>query len=140
MYITSFSLTWYLVDAESKTSKQSVEHEPRQVSELCRCLNTLEDLSNDSFCLFHSEWDANLFFDFINGQHPCNIHFTIEKEVNYVLPFLDVLMDNKTHKKERLIREGGGRGGLSLFVPFTLGPPAKGPSIRLIEGSVKRPQ
>ena len=47
-----------------------------------------------TFCLFHSEQDANLFFDFINSQHP-NIHFTMEKEINHLLPFLDALLDNK---------------------------------------------
>ena len=46
-------------------------------------------------CLLHSERDANLFFDFINSRHP-NIHFTMKKEVNHVLPFLGVLVGNKT--------------------------------------------
>ena len=32
---------------------------------------------DDTFCLFRSEQDANLFFNFINNQHP-NIHFTME--------------------------------------------------------------
>ena len=30
----------------------------------------------------------------VNSQHP-NIHFTMEKEINHVLPFLDVLLDKK---------------------------------------------
>ena len=51
---------------------------------------------DDTFCLFRSEQDANLFFDFIDKQHP-NIHFTMEKETSHVLPFLDVLLENKTH-------------------------------------------
>ena len=50
---------------------------------------------DDTFCLIHSERDADYFFDFINSQHP-NIHITIKKEVSHVLPFLDVLNDNKT--------------------------------------------
>ena len=50
---------------------------------------------DDTFCLFNSEQDAIAFFDYINSQHP-NIHFTMEKEIDHVLPFLDVLIDN-TH-------------------------------------------
>ena len=45
------------------------------------------------FCVFDNENDAKLFFDFINSQHP-NIKFTIEKETNKVLAFLDVCIDN----------------------------------------------
>ena len=45
---------------------------------------------DDTFCLFHSEQDAIAFFDYINN-------FTMEKEIDHVLPFLDVLIDN-THR------------------------------------------
>ena len=48
---------------------------------------------DDSFCLFHSDHDALIFFDCINSRHP-NIRFTMEKELNRKLPFLDVLIDN----------------------------------------------
>lgn len=41
---------------------------------------------HDKFCLFPSEQDADLTFNFINSQHP-NIHFTIEKEINHNLPY-----------------------------------------------------
>ena len=34
---------------------------------------------DDTFCLFHTESDALLFFDFINSRHP-NIRFTMEAE------------------------------------------------------------
>ena len=51
---------------------------------------------DDTFCLFHSEQDAITFFDYINSQHP-NIRFTMEKEIDHVLPFLDVLINN-THR------------------------------------------
>ena len=34
---------------------------------------------DDTFCLFHSEHDAIIFFDYINSRHP-NIRFTMEKE------------------------------------------------------------
>jgi len=40
------------------------------------------------FCVFDNENDAKLFFDLINSQHP-NIKFTIEKEANKALVFLD---------------------------------------------------
>ena len=46
MYIDSFSLTWYLVAAESKTVKQSAEQAARQdYYEFCKCLNACEDLA-----------------------------------------------------------------------------------------------
>ena len=48
---------------------------------------------DDIFCVFDNENDAKLFFDFISSQHP-NIKFTIEKETNKVLAFLDVCIDN----------------------------------------------
>ena len=36
-------------------------------------------LVDDTFCLFHSEHDAIMFFDYINSRHP-NIRFTMEKD------------------------------------------------------------
>ena len=47
----------------------------------------------DTFCLFNSEQDTFSFFDFINKQHP-NITFSMEKEANNRLAFLDVLVNN----------------------------------------------
>ena len=49
-----------------------------------------------TFCLFHLEQDAFAFSDYINSQHP-NISFAMEKEIDHVLPFLDVLTHN-THR------------------------------------------
>ena len=49
----------------------------------------------DTFCLFHSENDALLFFNCINARHP-NIRFTKEKEIDHKIPFLDVLIINDT--------------------------------------------
>ena len=43
--------------------------------------------------MFHPEHDALIFLDYINSRHP-NIRFTMEKELNRKLPFLDVLIDN----------------------------------------------
>lgn len=51
---------------------------------------------DDTFCLFHSEQDGIALFSYINSQHP-NICFTMEKEIDNVLPFMDVLIDN-THR------------------------------------------
>ena len=48
---------------------------------------------DDTFCLFHSEHDATLFFDCIKSSHP-NIRFTMKKQVNHGSPFLDVLTGN----------------------------------------------
>ncbi|XP_068685084.1 uncharacterized protein [Montipora foliosa] len=36
---------------------------------------------DDTFCLFDTEHDATLFFDYINDRHP-NIRFTMEKEMD----------------------------------------------------------
>ena len=46
---------------------------------------------DDAFCVFEKEQDALLFFDFINTRHR-NIRFTMEKEVDHKLPFLDVFI------------------------------------------------
>ena len=51
---------------------------------------------DDTFCLFHSENQALLFFNYINSRHP-NIRFTMEKETDHKIPFLDVLINNGTH-------------------------------------------
>ena len=52
---------------------------------------------DDIFCLFKRETDAERFLTFLNGQHP-NIKFTIEKEKNNQLPFLDILNDSSSNK------------------------------------------
>ena len=44
-----------------------------------------------------SETDANRFLTFLNRQHP-NIKFTIEKEKNNQLPFLNILNDSSSNK------------------------------------------
>ena len=51
----------------------------------------------DIFCLFKCETDADRFLTFLNRQHP-NIKFTIEKEKNNQLPFLDILNDSSSNK------------------------------------------
>ena len=49
---------------------------------------------DDIFCMFKYEIDAEKFFKYLNSKHP-NIKFTMEKENNKVLPFLDVLVKNE---------------------------------------------
>ena len=44
---------------------------------------------DDTFVLFWNESDADEFQKYLNAQHP-NIKFTVEKEQNNTLPFLDV--------------------------------------------------
>ena len=46
-----------------------------------------------TFCVFNSETQAMAFFEYINSKHP-NIRFTMEKEMEKKLPFLDILIDN----------------------------------------------
>lgn len=48
---------------------------------------------DDTFCVFNGESDAMDFFEYINSKHP-NIWFTMEKEMEMKLPFIDVLLDN----------------------------------------------
>ena len=48
---------------------------------------------DNTFCLFDTDHDPILFFDFISDRHP-NIRFTMEKEMDKKIPFLDVLIDN----------------------------------------------
>ena len=75
---------------------------------------------DDTFCLFHSERDATLFFNYINKQHP-NIRFTMERETDHVLPFLDVLINN-TDPHHRLPEKDFYRSAhqLSEFSPLYL--------------------
>ena len=49
---------------------------------------------DDIFCMFRNEIDAENFFRYLNSKHS-NIKFTMEKETNKFLPFLDVLVKNK---------------------------------------------
>jgi len=44
---------------------------------------------DDNFCLFRTENDALLFFDYIITRHP-NIRFTMERQVEKKLPLLDI--------------------------------------------------
>ena len=50
----------------------------------------------DAFCLFKNEEHVNLFLDHINSNNN-SIKFTVEKEDNNSLPFLDVLIHKETY-------------------------------------------
>ena len=49
------------------------------------------------FCMFGNEKDAENFFEFFNCLHK-NIKYTLEKESNKFLPFLDILIKNKGNR------------------------------------------
>ena len=48
---------------------------------------------DDTFCLFHIENYAPLFFDYINTRHP-NMSFMMEKVFEKKLQFLDIMLHN----------------------------------------------
>ena len=49
------------------------------------------------FCMFGNEKDAENFFEFFNYLHK-NIKYTLEKESNKFLSFLDILIKNKGNR------------------------------------------
>ena len=49
--------------------------------------------ADDILSVFNSHDEAKRFFSYLNSRHP-NVKFTMETEVNQVIPFLDVLIDN----------------------------------------------
>ena len=48
---------------------------------------------DDIFAVFNNREQALEFYEYINQQHP-NIEFTKEENVNFKLPFLDVMVEN----------------------------------------------
>ena len=50
---------------------------------------------DDTFCVFGSETEAGEFFSHLNSMHPA-LRFTLEKENNSTLPFLNVLVYKET--------------------------------------------
>ena len=75
---------------------------------------------DDTFCLFDTEHDATLFFDYINDRHP-NIRFTMEKEMDKKIPFLDVMIDNSQPLSPitRVYRKKTFTGLLTNYFSFT---------------------
>ena len=49
---------------------------------------------NDTFSLFNKEHEASLCFEFLTSQHD-NIKFTMDKQTNNTLTFVDVFMNDK---------------------------------------------
>ena len=47
---------------------------------------------DDIFSVFNNSFEAKELFNYITTRHP-NIKFTMETEVNEIIPFLDVLID-----------------------------------------------
>ena len=74
---------------------------------------------DDIFAVFKSEHDANLFFNYLNLQHS-NIKFTMEKELNGKLFFLDVFLDNSSYPlKTSIFRKKTFTGLLTNYLSFT---------------------
>ena len=73
---------------------------------------------DDIFAVFSNENKADLFFEYINKQHP-NISFTIEKQINGKLAFLDVLVHNFSDIKTSIFRKKTFTGLLTNFFSFT---------------------
>ena len=48
---------------------------------------------DDIFSVFNNSFEAKEYFNYIDTRHH-NIKFTMENEVNKIIPFLDVLIDN----------------------------------------------
>ena len=75
---------------------------------------------DDTFCLFNNEQDALLFFNFLSSQHT-NIKFTMDKESNKMLAFLDVYINNKdpSNLLMSVYRKKTFTGLLTNFYSFT---------------------
>ena len=75
---------------------------------------------DDTFCVFNTENEALSFFEFLNTQHP-NIKFTMEKQVNKILAFLDVCIDNNDPSciKTSMYHKKTFTGLLTNFFSFT---------------------
>ena len=74
---------------------------------------------DDTFCVFETEQDAVSFYNYINSQHP-NICFTMEKEVDHKLAFLDVLVhNNPLDLQTSVFRKKTFTGLLTNYFSFT---------------------
>ena len=74
---------------------------------------------DDIFCMFGNEKDAENFFEFLNCRHK-NIKFTIEKESNKFLSFLDILIKNEGNRfSTSVYRKKTSIGLFTQFHSFT---------------------
>ena len=73
-----------------------------------------------TICFFDSDRDVTTLFDHINSRHP-NIKFTMQKQVNHKLPFLDVLIDNHDPNSSltKVYRKKTFTGLLTNYLSFT---------------------
>ena len=51
----------------------------------------------DTFAVFNDKDKCNEFYSYLNSLHP-SLRFTFEKECNWILPFLDVLVEKNDHE------------------------------------------
>ena len=73
------------------------QHEKRWLENYNSGIEFYRRYVDNTFALFHTEQDALSFFSHINTQHP-NIMFTMKREENHKLPFLDVLLDKQSNQ------------------------------------------
>ena len=71
---------------------------------------------DDTFVVFQNEQQANNFFSFINNMHD-NLQFTMEKQINDKLPFIDKLVHcNDSKISLSIFRKPSNTGlGISFF-------------------------
>ena len=83
---------------KQKSTTQTKNHNAnKKVQSEHKNYNANNDMSTTTFCLFNNETDAILSYDYLNTCHN-NIRFTMEKEVDKKLPFLDDLIDSSEPK------------------------------------------
>ena len=96
-------------------------HEKNWLEELDICeLLLYRRYVDDIFCMFKNEIDAEKFFKYLNSKYP-NIKFTMQKETNKFLPFLDVLVKNEGRTFTTLVyRKKTFIGLFTQYSSFTL--------------------
>ena len=86
---------------------------------------------DDTFCIFNNEDDALLLLSFLNSQHP-NSKFTMDKDTNKILSFLNVCIDNddpSCFKASGYGKKNSYRIALLISLPSFLSPIRLGSSV-----------
>ena len=74
---------------------------------------------DDIFCMFRNEQDAEKFFEILKCRHK-NIKFTIEKQSNIFLSFVDILIKNEGNRfSASVYRKKTSIGLFTQFHSFT---------------------
>ena len=75
---------------------------------------------DDILAAFDKDQDSLIFFNFLNQRHP-NIKFTIEKQINHSIAFLDVFISGTNNQNLKLqpYRKSTNTGLLLNFKSFT---------------------